>query len=421
MPQKFRSPALDVYFGLTAHLGTHTFYMIILPICFWCGYVQLARAMTQTLAAGVFFSGVMKDLLCIPRPLSPPLQRISKSSSAPLEYGFLSTHSTNAVSVVFYAVYLLQNSPSGLSPFMQVLLFAYLITIAFGRLYCGMHGFLDVFIGGALGAVVSAVQCVYEKTFDDWIFHGPFRNIVIIALIILVLVRIHPEPADDCPCFDDSVAFAGVFIGINLGAWHFARSGIAWNDPLPSTAPFSLEILGWTKATLRIVLGVFVTFAWRGIAKPTCFKLLPPLFRIFETYGLAIPRKYFLNASEYKRVPPLRKDDNVIPPASEIPAMLDSLRQPRRRSVSVGPQSAADAYEVIAFREQRRRQSGSLPEPKEPSPVKDEEQVMFDQLLKPRVRYDVEVLTKLIVYTGIGWLAAEGNPLLFQVCGLGIR
>lgn len=41
---KLRTPALDQYFALTANLGTHTFFMIMLPILFWCGYATFARA-----------------------------------------------------------------------------------------------------------------------------------------------------------------------------------------------------------------------------------------------------------------------------------------------------------------------------------------------------------------------------------------
>lgn len=43
---------------------------------------------------------------------------------------------------------------------------------------------------------------------------------------------------------------------------------------------------------------------------------------------------------------------------------------------------------------------------------------MFSALEKPRIRYDVEVITKIIVYAGIAWLAVEGNPLLFERLGL---
>jgi len=181
---------------------------------------------------------------------------------------------------------------------------------------------------------------------------------------------------------------------------------------------------------------------------------------------------------------------------SEIPSILTSIRHPRRRAVSVGPQSEADAYETLAYREKRRRESvsnGHAVSPISPigenakenqgpyfyssnisaensslpsSPVKTskldayehmmgtgaeaitvvsdksgshvhlnrdgeeaggeqqmqdrDEREMFSKLEKPRVRYDVEVVTKLIVYSGIGWLAVEGNPLLFDLVGLGM-
>jgi len=43
---------------------------------------------------------------------------------------------------------------------------------------------------------------------------------------------------------------------------------------------------------------------------------------------------------------------------------------------------------------------------------------MFSNIEKPRVRYDVEVITKLVVYAGIAWLAVQGNPLLFEKLGI---
>ena len=43
MQAKMRTPALDSYFAITANLGTHTFFMVFLPILFWCGYTSLGR------------------------------------------------------------------------------------------------------------------------------------------------------------------------------------------------------------------------------------------------------------------------------------------------------------------------------------------------------------------------------------------
>ncbi|KAI9667859.1 MAG: hypothetical protein M1821_000678 [Bathelium mastoideum] len=442
--ERLRFPALDYYFALTANLGTHTFFMIMLPILFWCGYTSLGRAMTSVLAFGVFWSGFVKDLLCLPRPHSPPLKRITMSGSAALEYGFPSTHSTNAVSVATYALITLkQQPPSDVRSATEYFAIFYAVSIILGRLYCGMHGFFDVIVGSTLGALLTLLQTTYGTPLEYWLCEGTLKNPLLVVLLLLVLVRVHPEPADDCPCFDDSVAFAGVLMGVAFGSWHFAQSGFAWDGPAPATAPFSYEKLGLVKACARIFLGVFLIFAWRGIMKPALLASLPPVFRVIEQLGLTLPRKFFMRASQYKTVPALRKDDNVIPPASSIPTLITSLRHPRRRSVSVGPQSEADAYETLAYREKRRRESVSSPSggrsssrideesdtapspqhmmfdgsaqgfPKESSPtaiVVDEghgvdgasdHRELFANLEKPRVRYDVEVITKLIVYSGL--------------------
>ncbi|RMZ86228.1 hypothetical protein DV737_g171, partial [Chaetothyriales sp. CBS 132003] len=497
-----RRPVLDNYFAMTANLGTHTFFMIILPVLFWCGQTRLGRGMSTTLAAGVFFSGFIKDFLCLPRPLSPPLTRITMSGSASLEYGFPSTHSTNAVSSAVYALFLLRENnddPSTVNVCLQVLCYFYAFSIVLGRLYCGMHGFFDVFWGTVLGAAIALVQIVYGDWFDTWLLCGEIEHMLLVIVIILVLVRIHPEPADDCPCFDDSLAFAGVVMGCQAGGWHFARTSFSVDDPMPSTARFDVQRMGGLVVAARIVLGVAIVFAWRAIMKPTLLTILPPIFRVVEHYGLTLPRRYFLPASQYKTVPAAQKyDDNVIPRARDIPSLLSNFR--RRRAISVGPQSEADAYEALAFREKKRRDSinassSSLVSPgmtattanttppllrnktsghlglnvsranrststgrsransldqykaqmgQATSPVasissasfpndgahtdqeearseEEQQKELFAHVQKPRVRYDVEVITKLIVYCGIAWLAVEANPIIFELIGLGVR
>ena len=165
--------------------------------------------------------------------------------------------------------------------------------------------------------------------------------------------------------------------------------------------------------------------------------------------------------SEYDKVPHDLKTDAVMPLVSELPQFISNFRHPRRnRSVSVGPQSEADAYETLAFRDKVRRDSRSsgsgpgaaqsiavahdvqaqtqalddtlrmrhqaddtvvdsdftlvemptsnltAPLHAERTPSQErredekEKKEIFSKLEKPRVRYDVEVVTKLIVYTG---------------------
>jgi len=175
-------------------------------------------------------------------------------------------------------------------------------------------------------------------------------------------------------------------------------------------------------------------------------------------------------ASEYDNVPGHLKTDNVMPSASDLPNIIDTIRHPgRRASISVGPQSEADAYEALAFRQRKRRESlssvaetnigrdrraeqeskpqqetgfaqststengavippGSVstnhstthrlgdnlqassfaastggivrtPSQNRREDEKDKKEI-FSKIEKPRVRYDVEVITKMIVYSG---------------------
>lgn len=416
--------------------------------------------LVHILALGVFWSGFIKDGCSLPRPLSPPLHRITMSGSVALEYGFPSTHSANAVSVAVYGLLILKDPANTLQPTvrfgLEIMAYFYAVSIVFGRLYCGMHGFLDVIIGSILGAVISLGEFYYGPPLDEYMHTSSWIAPLIAGLVVVILVRIHPEPADDCPCFDDSVAFAGVVIGLEIGTWTYGKiPGDPWETHAHGHETVDVAPLGWAMNVARIVIGVLIVFLWRETMKPFLLKTLPSLFRLIENSPLSLPRRFFTSASEYKSVPPGTRMDNMFPSASDFPRMVESIRHPttRGRSVSIGPQSAADVYETLAYRERRRRDSMNsnpslrskssnveLASTKEEdgsgraltsgakSPLNRYEQQMgevtesptengatafpeynedemdeskvFSQLVKPRVRYDVEVVTKLVVYAG---------------------
>ena len=123
------------------------------------------------LALGVFWTGFIKDFYSLPRPLSPPLHRITMSGSAALEYGFPSTHSANAVSVAVYALLLLRSPENTFAPNTKLLLegvsYFYAVSIVFGRLYCGMHGFMDVIVGSTMGAAIGWIEYYYGPPLDE--------------------------------------------------------------------------------------------------------------------------------------------------------------------------------------------------------------------------------------------------------------
>lgn len=301
MQQAVRSPVLDSYFAMTANLGTHTFFMTALPICFWCGYPVLGVSLVQMLAAGVYLSGYAKDMVCLPRPLSPPLQRITMSGSAALEYGFPSTHTTNAVSVAIYCLHHLWTAQDQLSTWayrLSVLgCVSYATSISIGRMYCGMHGFSDVVFGAMLGGLIAVCRVLTGPVFDAWLLADGLARPAIVALIMALAVRFHPEPADNCPCFDDSVAFIGVVMGVSIGTWHYAQLQVDSSmQPVALINMYLFDNWDIVKVVARMVLGIVMVFAWRAIMKPLLLRTLPPTFRFVGHYGLQIPRRYFLQS-----------------------------------------------------------------------------------------------------------------------------
>jgi len=295
-----RSPVLDSYFAMSANLGTHTFFMAALPICFWCGYPGIGIALVHMLALGVYFSGYVKDLLCLPRPLSPPLQRITMSGSAALEYGFPSTHTTNAVSAAAFCLYQLYGAKDEMSSSTYNIatgaFYCYALSISTGRIYCGMHGWFDVVFGGLLGALITWMRVSLGPMFDAWIISGDWSRPAIASFVLALAIRTHAEPADNCPCFDDSVAFLGTLMGIEIGVWHHSSGDLTFLDNTSNSNWAESTPEGLARGVIKVVLGIFVIFLWRAIMKPLCLRGLPPIFRFVDHWGFRLPRRYFLQA-----------------------------------------------------------------------------------------------------------------------------
>lgn len=363
-----RSWFLDHYFALTANIGTHTFYMIMLPVFYWFGNRNLGEDVIWILVLGVYLSGAVKDYLCLPRPLSPPVHRISMSGSAILEYGCPSTHTVNSLSFIL------------LFPNRTWLKLWFLTTLVFGRLYTGMHGFLDVFIGLILGYIVWALRMAIS-VYD--VGHNMTSSLVVTA-VSLIAIAISPQPVDDCPCFDDSVSFLGVLIGLcwaqtlqyNL-PW---RDGIEWHYDKGIIAGF-----------LRFVIGVSLVVTWRSISKRILLKVMPPIWAYFRKVGFLLPRKFY--RSNYDEIPSTHRDEFIPDPSRQIQGMIKQLRKTRGRSDSVGPQSQADIHEARA------------------RGIKMEESTV----VQSKKHYDVDVILRLIVYAGIPPIALNVASWTFKI------
>jgi hypothetical protein len=206
----------------------------------------------------------------------------------------------------------------------------YLVSIVFGRLYTGMHSITDCVMGVLLGTGVWAIHYFAQDAIRHLVTTGDWTVPAVTVLVGMILVHKHPQPVDDCPCFEDAIAFVSVVIGIVLGWWHGARVGWLAGAPAVLAAPPWLP--WWAVGTLKLVGGVLAIFGWRLAAKATLHTALPPIFRLLAR-AVALPnRRFYTPATDYAHVPA----DGLHP----IPSMIDLT--------SLGVEEEQDAHVTSA-------------------------------------------------------------------------
>jgi hypothetical protein len=235
-----------------------------------------------------------------------------------LEYGFPSTHSANSVSIAFFLfayVYDLayrssSTTSSPISPttfaVLTVLLGFYTFSIVFGRLYMAMHSFADCAFGVILGiaiwwaysswdgipitlALSSPLSFFVSSAGGDppaltsytihlgrglgldqrlynWTINGGWEVPVILVSVCLLLVNQHPQPVDDCPCFEDAIAMSSVLFGALVGRWMMLHSEFGdtkWHAVMPGSGwLWDSALSGW----VQVERGWNDILLWWGIA-----------------------------------------------------------------------------------------------------------------------------------------------------------
>jgi hypothetical protein len=306
-----------------------TLILIVLPRITWnvdlntWNFPYESDSLLQIMCIGVYVSSFMKDCFCSPRPFILHVARLSIGTHH-LEYGFPSTHSTNSVSFAVYLFLLLRaeaSNPDSIfaSPFAYQLAVSaitwYAGSIVLGRLYCGMHSFTDCIVGSLLGATIGGIQGLYGDQIEAYVAGANWVLPVTASLLCLLCTNQHPQPVDDCPCFEDAIASLALLTGTVISRWHAGQyamdvpsgfytsrtpgwENITWNDTL----------VWWLFAFVKMVTGVSAIFAWRLIVKHIMHAVLPPFFRwasdVVGNIGWQLPsRRWYTPATEYERVP----------------------------------------------------------------------------------------------------------------------
>lgn len=243
--RKYRTPFRDLIFLYSSSLGSHTFYVLCLPLPAWLGYYIDTKDLVYIIGLSIYISGYFKDYFCLPRPHAPPLKRITLSKSTTKEYGAPSSHTANATGASLYLLWALYNT-TNISLTSRIVfsisIVLYCLTLTLGRIYCGMHGLLDIFSGAIIGALcmIGRILCK-DYFFANYNLGDNWWTPIFSLTFYLWLLLYHVRPIDECPCFDDSVAFIGVIFGLEVSDWYIQYFGLGL-------------VYNFTKSTFKILL-----------------------------------------------------------------------------------------------------------------------------------------------------------------------
>ncbi|KAG9054832.1 hypothetical protein FS842_004011 [Serendipita sp. 407] len=454
--RKVRNNPMDTYFLYSSALGSHTFFMSALPALFYFGHGEVGRGLLQIMCIGVYVSSFMKDCFCSPRPFVPQVTRLSIGTHH-LEYGFPSTHSTNCMSFTVYLFLLLREdalnpdslfaSPVAYWTAISVIVW-YAASIVLGRLYCGMHSFTDCIAGSLLGATIGIIQGVYGPLIEETIANANWTLPVTATLLCLLLTNQHPQPVDDCPCFEDAIASLALLTGTVMSRWHASQVG--WDvasgfytsrTPGWEGQTWSDVIIWWSFAILKMVTGVSAIFAWRLIVKQIMHTVLPPMFRwasgLVGNLGFTLPnRRWYTPATEYERVPV--DGLHPIPSSMNLPAELSQRtgfgefghdenahttgRLPHAHihngaEMHMKWRGSASSSGVGVGHVPTRAYVDSKGEKIDEYDDLDGQDINHERIK----HYDADVLTKVIVYSGIGAIATYLTPVTFEILQWGVQ
>ncbi|KAH8980121.1 hypothetical protein EDB86DRAFT_3088148 [Lactarius hatsudake] len=228
---------------------------------------------------------------------------------------------------------------------------------------------------------------------ETWVQAAP-----LVVTVVCLLVDQHPSPVDDCPCFEDAIAFASVILGVITKLLALKARPRAGYRPVHLRHPRRSTRLSRAITTYRIP------------AEPSMQTLLPLLFRwLAWASPMRLPhRRHYMPATVYVHSPP------HTPRA--VPSMIDldlSQRSWTRMQVSRAGACVGEAL----------RLSGAGP----PSGSVQEKAAVFEEASKGSTwedgkvkHYDADVLTNVVVYVGIGAIATVMVPALFEAFEWGV-
>ncbi|MEW5762117.1 MAG: phosphatase PAP2 family protein [Bacillota bacterium] len=197
--QSFRNPFLDGLFGFLSALGTESFYILFLPLVYWCLSREAGLGLGLVFLLGDYINGCVKDFFGLPRPSADRVAVLWPETSP----GFPSGHAQNAVVLWGYV------AARWRRPLTLALAVLMPLGIGLSRLYLGAHFPHDVLGGWLLGLAVLLLF-LWGARRAAGLALGTGAALAVVLLVPLTLLALHPGAG----AVRDTALLAGLGLGV---------------------------------------------------------------------------------------------------------------------------------------------------------------------------------------------------------------
>jgi len=254
--QSFSNPFLDALLTAVTLLGEEEFYLVFLPLIYWCFNKRTGIRLAYAFLLSTYFNLFIKDLFGIPRPDDPRIRVLRKETTpsfpsnhaqgAVVTWGYLATQWQNKVFWVLAVILILLNSSS--------------------RMYLGVHFPQDLVGGIAIGVLyLLAFNWVAARWGEALARLSLVAKAIPAVLLPIALLVAHPS--------DDTATAMGALSGMGLGfllegkVVGFSADGLWWRRVLRFLV--GLILVGFFYVGLKAVFPTEVApslaLAWRAI------------------------------------------------------------------------------------------------------------------------------------------------------------
>ncbi|WP_216828604.1 phosphatase PAP2 family protein [Alkalihalobacterium elongatum] len=202
---ELQNPFLNFIALILTFLGNEEFYMIILPLVYWCISKTAGFRLFYIFLMSIYINAFFKIHFAVKRPIdiegvnSIFLESAKVGSHYPYD-SFPSGHAQGSATLFGYLAYMINKRAFWIFAITIVLL------ISTSRLYSGLHWPTDVMVGISLAVIILTVAIAIEKRISRLTTKIKWLLAIVFPIVLMI---VFPE--------EEGIKYAGFLLGAGVG------------------------------------------------------------------------------------------------------------------------------------------------------------------------------------------------------------